>query len=98
MTEGAIQDRNRPDGDQQPNREKAGEIAQLSFEDAVTKLEAVVASLEDGDLGLEASIAAYEDGLLLARSCIKRLDEAELRVEQLSELTGDIDVDQVDAP
>jgi exodeoxyribonuclease VII small subunit len=69
---------------------KSDATEELNFEDAVSRLEALVSSLEGGELGLEASISAYEDGLRLARSCIERLDEAELRVQQLSDLTGDL--------
>lgn len=64
-----------------------------SFEEAIERLEKLVTSLEGGELGLEASVDAYEEGLSLARQCVERLDRAELRVQQLSELTGREDVD-----
>lgn len=74
--------------------EESGDVAEaLTFEAAVRRLESLVASLERGELGLEASIEAYEEGLKLARSCMERLDRAELRIQQLAELTGDADVD-----
>lgn len=61
----------------------------LNFEDAMTRLGNLVASLEGGELGLEASIEAYEEGLRLAKACIHRLDKAELRIQQLSEASLD---------
>ena len=37
--------------------------AKLSFEDALTELEGIVASLERGEISLEAAISAFERGL-----------------------------------
>lgn len=65
------------------------ESSEISFEDAFTELEAVVQQLEEGDLTLEASISLYARGQMLARLCQERLDQAELRVEQLE--AGDLD-------
>jgi exodeoxyribonuclease VII small subunit len=56
---------------------------ETSFEAAFAELETVVQQLEEGELSLEASIALYERGQMLARLCQERLDQAELRVEQL---------------
>ncbi len=57
----------------------------LSFEEALTELDNIVARLEAGDLTLEESLALFERGQKLATRCNKQLDEASLRVEQLSE-------------
>jgi len=62
-----------------------------SFEAEMARLEQLVASLEGGELGLEESVKAYEDGLKLARSCLDRLDKAELRVQQLSDVLRESD-------
>lgn len=56
----------------------------LSFEEALVELEAIVAQLEAGELTLEASLALFERGQALAARCNKQLDEASLRVEQLT--------------
>ncbi len=72
---------------------ETSDVQPPSFEEAIERLEKLVASLEGGELGLEASVDAYEEGLGLARQCVERLDRAELRVQQLSELTGRQDVD-----
>ena len=56
------------------------------FEDALKQLEAVVERLEHGDsLTLEESLSAFEEGIRLTRICRKKLDDAQLRVEQLVE-------------
>lgn len=62
-----------------------------SFEAEMARLEHLVASLEGGELGLEESVEAYENGLKLAKSCLERLDKAELRVQQLSDVLRESD-------
>ena len=60
------------------------EIADLSFEEALQALEETVASLEAGDFTLEASLALFERGQKLAAFCNGQLENASLRVEQLT--------------
>jgi exodeoxyribonuclease VII small subunit len=57
----------------------------LTFEQAFAQLEDVVAQLEQGDLPLERSLELHAQGQKLAELCAKQLDEAELRVRQLSD-------------
>ena len=57
----------------------------LGFEEALERLEGVVAELESGDLELEAALEAFEQGVALARRCAGRLDEAEQRIDALVE-------------
>lgn len=59
-------------------------IEGLSYEQAFAQLEAAVAALEDSTLDLDLSIRLFERGQLLARYCTGLLDQAELRVQQLS--------------
>ena len=44
-------------------------IKDLSFEDALSELEAIVARLERGDAPLEESIDVYERGARLKKYC-----------------------------
>ena len=55
------------------------------FEAAIVELESIVKKLEEGDLALEQSLALYERGVQLSRFCHARLEEAERRIEILSE-------------
>ncbi len=55
------------------------------FEAAIAELESVVKKLEEGDLALEQSLALYERGVQLSRFCHARLEDAERRIEILSE-------------
>jgi len=61
------------------------ELENISFEDALRELEATITKLEEGELTLEASIALYERGQQLTTFCSQKLEQASLRIEQLSE-------------
>ncbi|HNB51452.1 MAG TPA: exodeoxyribonuclease VII small subunit [Anaerolineales bacterium] len=57
----------------------------LSYEQAFAELQAIVARLESDDQPLEQSITLFERGQQLAQHCATLLDQAELRVQQLTE-------------
>ena len=59
-------------------------IEDLTFEAALEELETIVTQLEIGDLTLEASLTLFERGQKLADHCNRQLDQASLRVEQLT--------------
>ena len=56
-----------------------------SFEEALSRLEAIVTELEDESISLEKSIELYEEGIELSNLCTQTLEEAELRIEQVAE-------------
>ncbi|MGD9867638.1 MAG: exodeoxyribonuclease VII small subunit [Hyphomicrobiales bacterium] len=62
---------------------KSGDIASMSFEQALGELEAIVAKLEAGKVELEESIAIYERGEALRAHCDKLLKSAEAKVEKI---------------
>jgi exodeoxyribonuclease VII small subunit len=55
------------------------------FEAAIAELEGIVRKLEEGELPLEQSLALYERGVQLSRFCHARLEQAERRIEVLTE-------------
>jgi exodeoxyribonuclease VII small subunit len=55
------------------------------FEAAIAELETIVKKLEEGELPLEQSLTLYERGVQLSRFCHARLEEAERRIEVLTE-------------
>ena len=59
------------------------QITALSFEDALTELEGIVASLERGEVSLDAAISAFERGTELKTLCQARLEEARMKVEKI---------------
>jgi exodeoxyribonuclease VII small subunit len=58
-------------------------IDDLSFEQALSELEKIVAELESGQAPLERSIEMYERGAWLKAHCEARLQAARLRVEKI---------------
>ena len=59
-------------------------IDEMSFEEAMKALEAVVGRLESGDVPLEESIALYERGAALKAHCQAKLAQAEEKVAQIT--------------
>lgn len=57
------------------------DVAQLSFEEALKRLEAIVTRLETGQADLQEAIDLYEEGDRLRRQCADRLDAAQARIE-----------------
>ena len=61
-----------------------------SFEEAMERLEAIVAELEGEDRGLEEQFALFQEGMELARLCDRKLGEVEKSVEiVLKEASGE---------
>jgi exodeoxyribonuclease VII small subunit len=58
-------------------------VAELTFEQALDELDALVRHMEAGELGLDESIAAYRRGAELARYCQGRLAAAEQEIRKL---------------
>ena len=61
----------------------SADLADISFEEALRELEAIVESLEHGDVSLDNAIAAFERGTALKVHCQARLEEARMKVEQI---------------
>lgn len=59
-------------------------IQNMDFETAFTALQDNVSMLEGEDLPLEKSLALYELGQALANRCSFLLEQAEMKVRQLS--------------
>ena len=57
---------------------------QGNFEATLRELERVVAELENGELTLADQLVAFENGIKLAEQCRKMLDEARLKVTELT--------------
>ena len=59
-------------------------IADLSFEDALKRLETIVHRLESGEASLDESIKLYAEGDQLRKQCETRLQDAQARIEKIS--------------
>ena len=56
----------------------------MSFEQSLARLDEIVRRMERGDVALDEALSLFEEGTALAKSCNKLLDEAELKVVQLT--------------
>ena len=64
----------------------------VSFEDAVEKLESIVEEMESDELPLEKLLVRYEEGAKLVKACEEKLRTAELKVAKLEEsLEGELE-------
>lgn len=55
----------------------------LSFEEALAQLEALVARMEAGGLALAEAVDSYARGMGLAAYCTDLLESAELRIREI---------------
>ncbi len=62
----------------------------VSFEQSLNDLEQLVTQMETGELSLDDSLKAFEQGVKLTRECQNILDEAEQKVQILSEQNGEV--------
>ena len=56
---------------------------EMGFDDALARLEEIVAQMESGEMDLDAMVAAFEEGQRLIQLCSKKLNEVERRIEVL---------------
>jgi len=59
-------------------------MEKINYEKAVARLEEITDKLENGNLPLEEMMKLYEEGTNLASKCSKILDEAQLKITELS--------------
>jgi exodeoxyribonuclease VII small subunit len=57
---------------------------EMSFEQAIARLEKIVADMEAAELPLEDVLKKYEEGTRLVRFCGAKLEEAEKKIELLT--------------
>jgi len=74
------------------------ENKKMTFEEAITRLEAVVQELEDGRLPLEKALELFAEGIELSRICNEHLALAEQRISILTaNEKGEINLKEIDA-
>jgi exodeoxyribonuclease VII small subunit len=70
----------------------------LTFEQAIQRLERIVADMEGAELPLEDVLKKYEEGTRLVRFCSQKLEEAEKKIDLLTKNTdGSITLEPLDA-
>lgn len=61
---------------------------EITFEQAMARLEQIVRSLEGGNVPLEDLIKLFDEGTALVKLCTERLDKAEEKVKLLQMKDG----------
>jgi len=56
---------------------------QVTFEEKLNSLEAIVKSLEKGDVNLDDAINKYTDAMKLAKECSEKLKNAEEQINKI---------------
>ncbi|AJY77252.1 exodeoxyribonuclease VII small subunit [Paenibacillus beijingensis] len=59
--------------------------ADLTFEQAMERLESIVSRLESGEVPLETAIELFQEGMQLSRLCGGKLEQVERKIEMLIE-------------
>ncbi len=62
---------------------KKGELGEMTFEQALNELEAIVRLMEEGNLDLDEALAKFEKGTALAGVCTQKLAQAEKKIDIL---------------
>ena len=65
------------------------DLRNLTFEEALRRLDETVQALEAGGLTLADATGTYEKGMKLARTCSEMLASAELRISQIRTAYGE---------
>ena len=57
----------------------------LTYEQAIKKLEDIINKLNEGSIPLDDSITLYEEGIKLSEFCMKKLESAKHKIINLNE-------------
>lgn len=78
---------------------KTDKNEELSFEEGIKRLEAIVEAMEGGELPLERLMEQFEEGTRLAKVCQEQLSKAEVRIQQIEQASaGDLKLKPFEAP
>ena len=58
----------------------------MTFEESLSALEVIAKKLESGSCGLDDSIKLYEEAMRLSKDCAQKLEEAKIKITNLSEI------------
>ncbi|MBE4910445.1 exodeoxyribonuclease VII small subunit [Cytobacillus suaedae] len=67
------------------------EEKQMTFEDAMEKLEEIVERLEEGDVPLEKAISYFQEGMKLSKLCHDKLQNVEKQMDQILREDGKLE-------
>ncbi|WP_424766158.1 exodeoxyribonuclease VII small subunit [Paenibacillus sp. sgz302251] len=64
---------------------EAANNSDLTFEQAMERLDTIVSKLENGDVPLETAIELFQEGMKLSQLCGGKLEQVERKIELLIE-------------
>lgn len=64
---------------------------QLKFQEAISRLDEIVALLNNNELELEEAMSLFEEGLKLSTQCEKQLKKFETKMDQLVEVNQNVE-------
>jgi exodeoxyribonuclease VII small subunit len=62
----------------------------VTFEEAMEKLEQIIEKLEEGDVPLEKAISYYQDGMILSKICGDKLNHIQEKMVQIMNEQGEL--------
>lgn len=71
-------------------------VEEMSFEESMDALEALVRRLEDGGIGLDESLRIYEQAVVLRDRCRAILEDGERRIRKIMETADGIREEDLD--
>ncbi len=69
---------------------KMDKYKDLTFEEAMEKLEEIIGKLEEGDVPLEKAISYYQDGMILSKICSDKLNHIQEKMVQIMNEQGEL--------
>lgn len=81
-----------------PKKVSKKKTTKIDFESAIKELENLVEQMEQGDITLEQSLENFERGIELTRACQKALQEAEQKVQILTQKQDQETVEDFNSP
>ena len=60
----------------------------LSFEDALSRLEETIHRMESGDSPLESLVENYQSGVKLLKICRSKIERAEMKIQEVTDQDG----------
>lgn len=70
-------------------------MQEMSFEQAMERLEKITAELSREGITLEESLSLYEEGVALARTCNQYLEDTERKIKML-QISSDGEIEEKD--
>ncbi|GAB3052238.1 exodeoxyribonuclease VII small subunit [Virgibacillus ainsalahensis] len=64
---------------------------EMSFEEAMRKLEEIVGKLEEADVPLEKAINYYQEGMVLTKLCNDKLNSVQTKMTKIMNEQGDLE-------